>query len=207
MSKKINPVVEHIVKVIKAGNLTMEERFAVIQDLNLIKKHFSCDKMDLLTGLSKIVISESSITYIVKFNNYVKESIKCLREDLASRLMKPIFEAEDDIKKDISDNMEKGENESDADFKARMKDQEKIQGQNKDEFEKAQEKLKKGETKPLAKALRAKGMNQQELADRLDVHKSTISRIKTGQRKPSYDLMANLSDTFGSVENLFPELR
>lgn len=204
----MNPVIEHIVKAIKASNLTFEERLAVVQDTKLISKHYNSDKMDLLTGLTKIqetIAKENNdASFKVKFSAYVNGSVKSLREDLAPRLMKPIFE---DDKSSVVDNMEKNENESDADFKNRVKDQEEVQGKNKDEFEKAQNKLKKGESKPLAKALRSKGMSQQELADHLDVHKSTISRIKTGKRNPSFELMSELGDTFGSVENLFPELK
>jgi transcriptional regulator with XRE-family HTH domain len=82
-----------------------------------------------------------------------------------------------------------------------------MQSQNKDAFQQAQDKMKKGETKPMAKALRAKGMSQQELADKLNVHKSTISRLKTGKRNPSFEMMSELGDALGSVENLFPELK
>ena len=65
---------------------------------------------------------------------------------------------------------------------------------------------KKGETRPLAKSLRAKGMTQDELAQAADVDKSTISRIKLGVRKPSFELIKKLSDVFGNVQSLFPEL-
>ncbi|CAK0748368.1 hypothetical protein CCP1ISM_20026 [Azospirillaceae bacterium] len=205
----MNQVIEHIVNVIKSSNLTFEERLAVVQDTKLISKYYSSDKMDLLTGLNKIqeTISKESVdnapAFKVKFNSYVNQSVKVLREDLAPRLMKPICE----LASNVTDMMQKGEGESDMDFKERMKGQEEVQDKNKDEFEKAQDKMKKGESKPLAKALRSKGMSQQELADHLDVHKSTISRLKTGKRKPSFELMSELGDTFGSVENLFPELK
>ncbi len=313
----MNTVIEHIVNAIKAGNLTFEERLAVVQDVGIIKKYYKSDRIDLLNGLTKIkeaksrasrkLIKENSLnngftgsfeiidrddgvlipgivnqegftkvdvilgagvnpedinssevaafqspdntklyfercspedfsknydnyvskglipigfdavtyyqtieefnvamnesknlpTHVVKFNNYVATSVKVLREELAEKLMKPIFEAE----------LEKGESESDSDFKKRAVEQDKIQSKNVDEFEKAQEKMKKGESKPLAKALRSKGMSQQELADQLDVHKSTISRIKTGKRNPSFEMMTELGDALGSVENLFPELK
>jgi DNA-binding XRE family transcriptional regulator len=205
MTKIINPIIESIVNTIKSSNLTLEERLAVVQDVKIIKQYYKYDKMDLLNGLNKIneTISKEKDCN-VKFVSYVKESIKNLREELAEKLMKPIFEAEG---ADKEGNLQKGEGESDLDFKKRQEKQEKVQTKNVDEFEKAQEKMKKGETKPLAKALRAKGMSQQELADKLDVHKSTISRLKTGKRNPSFEMMAELGETLGSVENLFPELK
>ena len=207
----MNTVIEHIVNTIKAGKLTFEERLAVVQDVGIIKKYYKSDKMDLLTGLSKITVTESKDAkpHVVKFNSYVTESIKSLREELAERLMKPIFEYAEGGTPGANElgELQKGEGESDLDFKKRGEEQDKIQSKNKDAFQQAQDKMKKGETKPMAKALRAKGMSQQELADKLDVHKSTISRLKTGKRNPSFEMMSELGDALGSVENLFPELK
>lgn len=213
MSKPVNPVIERIINIIKSSRLTFEERLAVIQDINIIKKYYVSDKMDLFTGLSKIEETISHADYkeahVVKFETYVRESIKSIREDIAERLMKPVFEADEmgAVGADQSGNLQKSEGESDLDFKKRGEEQSKVQDKNMGEFEKAQQKMKKGETKPMAKALRAKGMSQQELADELGVHKSTISRLKTGKRMPSFEMMADLGNTLGSVENLFPELK
>lgn len=68
---------------------------------------------------------------------------------------------------------------------------------NKEKFEKEAEKRKKGEQSPIAKAARSKGETQDEMADEIDVHKSTISRYKTGTRKPSFDTMKKLSKHYG----------
>jgi DNA-binding XRE family transcriptional regulator len=208
MTKTINPVIENIVSIIKSSNLTFEERLAVVQDVKIIKQYYKSDKMDLLSGLNKIneTISKTKGCN-VKFISYVGESIKDLREELSPQLMKSLCEADENIGADKEGNLQKGEGESELDFKKRQEEQEKIQDKNVDAFQQAQEKMKKGETKPLAKALRAKGMSQQELADKLDVHKSTISRLKTGKRNPSFEMMAELGETLGSVENLFPELK
>lgn len=57
------------------------------------------------------------------------------------------------------------------------------------------------------KAITASGLTQSELADKIDVDKSTISRYKHDVRKPSYDSLAELIDTLGyQAEDLFPEL-
>lgn len=41
-----------------------------------------------------------------------------------------------------------------------------------------------------------KGWTQQELADKVGVTKSTIHRIETQQRKPSYDVLISLRTLF-----------
>lgn len=47
------------------------------------------------------------------------------------------------------------------------------------------------------------GLSQQELADRLDVHQSTIGGIEAGHRKPSISLLLKLARYFNvSVEEL-----
>jgi len=68
---------------------------------------------------------------------------------------------------------------------------------NKEKFEKEADKRKKGEQSPIAKAARSKGETQDDMADEIDVHKSTISRYKTGSRKPSFDTMKKLAKHYG----------
>lgn len=74
---------------------------------------------------------------------------------------------------------------------------------------KKQLKSKKSEQSPFARAIRASGFKSQEkLADLVDVDPSTISRFKTGTRKPSFDTMQRLVKRTGSEpESLFPELQ
>lgn len=68
---------------------------------------------------------------------------------------------------------------------------------NKEKFEKEGEKRKKSEQAPIAKAARSKGESQNDMADGVDVDKSTISRWKTGNRHPSFDSLKRLSDRYG----------
>jgi len=91
-----------------------------------------------------------------------------------------------------------GRREEEQQDKQKEDDQEKIQADNQEEFRKESEKRKKSEQAPLAKAIRSKGENQDAAADKLDVDKSTISRIKTGERKPSFELMQKLKNSYGA---------
>ena len=84
------------------------------------------------------------------------------------------------------------------DEKEREKEQKEIEKKNKEEFEKESEKRKKAEQEPIAKILRAKGDSQNDAASNLDVHKSTISRWKTGTRNPSFENMKDLKDVYGA---------
>lgn len=90
--------------------------------------------------------------------------------------------------------------------KEREQEREEESEKNKEEFAADNIAKAKNQNAPLAKALRAQGMSQDEAADALDVDKSTISRIKSGVRKPSYELLKKMSGKFGSIDNLFPEL-
>lgn len=71
--------------------------------------------------------------------------------------------------------------------------------------------IKKGEESNIAKAIRRKGKSQEEVADIVGVHKSTISRLKQYKnkskgRKPSYDLLKKLTRLLGQPTSLFPDL-
>ena len=43
------------------------------------------------------------------------------------------------------------------------------------------------------------GLSQQQLADRLDVHKSAISRVEAGERGLAVDELALIADLFGKT--------
>lgn len=106
---------------------------------------------------------------------FVDNKYKTVRSKLGSNAMqmvRAIAEAEDD---DDSDQSKK----------------------NKEKFDKEAEKRKKGENSPIAKAARSKGDNQNDMADEVGVHKSTISRIKTGKRDPSFGLLKKIKATYG----------
>jgi len=47
--------------------------------------------------------------------------------------------------------------------------------------------------KRLAEARKIRGMTQQQLADALDVHVTTIAKIETGVRKPSFELLLKIA--------------
>lgn len=68
---------------------------------------------------------------------------------------------------------------------------------NKKAFEKEAEKQKKSEQSPIAKAKRAKGQTQDDMAASTSVDKSTISRWKTGTRKPSFDNLKKIKKQYG----------
>ena len=53
------------------------------------------------------------------------------------------------------------------------------------------------EFKDVVRSLRnEKGWSQQDVADRLGVHKMTVSGYETGKRKPSFEMLDALSDVF-----------
>ena len=65
----------------------------------------------------------------------------------------------------------------------------------------------KAHTSPFARAIRATGKEQQQLALDADIHPSTISRYKTGVRVPSHETLAHLVDVMGlQPGDMFPEL-
>jgi DNA-binding XRE family transcriptional regulator len=88
--------------------------------------------------------------------------------------------------------------EDDAKDKQKEKDKEEKARKNKEEFDKKREQQKKSEQSPLKKAIVSKGEDQDDAAEVLDVDKSTISRIKTGTRKPSFDLMKQMKKHYGA---------
>lgn len=50
------------------------------------------------------------------------------------------------------------------------------------------------------------GMNQEQLADKLDTTKQTISRYEKGDRQANQDILFKLSDVFNvSVDEFFPK--
>lgn len=58
------------------------------------------------------------------------------------------------------------------------------------------------------RTIKATGLDQSELADKVGVDKSTISRYKHGDRVPSYDSLADLVDATGfQASDMFPELQ
>jgi len=83
-------------------------------------------------------------------------------------------------------------------FEDEEKDQEGIQKKNAEKIDISMKRKKKSEQSPLAKAIRSKGDSQSNAADKIGVDKSTISRIKTGKRRPSFDTMKELSDMYGT---------
>jgi len=57
-------------------------------------------------------------------------------------------------------------------------------------------------------ALERSPQNQEQIADKVDVHPSTISRIKKGSRNPSLRTLKALSKaTRTSATNLLPDLK
>lgn len=91
----------------------------------------------------------------------------------------PIFETDGDSNSNDHNSTEDGKSE----------------GQKK--FEKEAGKNKKSEQSPIAKATRSKGQNQDDMASATHVDKSTISRWKTGKRKPSFDNLKKLKSQYG----------
>lgn len=81
--------------------------------------------------------------------------------------------------------------------RAIAEDSEDDEKNNKKEFEKGAKKKHKGDNSPIAKAARSKGENQNDMANSIDVDKSTISRIKTGTRRPGFDTLKKLAQKYG----------
>ena len=52
-------------------------------------------------------------------------------------------------------------------------------------------------TDPIKKAVRSKGEDQTDMADKMGVHKSTISRWSSGSRKPSFDNLQDIKKKYG----------
>ena len=68
--------------------------------------------------------------------------------------------------------------------------------------------MKKHEGTPFAKAIKDIAPDQEKIADRTDVHPSTVSRWKSGIRKPQFDNLKKVSKSTGKrAEILFPSLK
>ena len=90
-----------------------------------------------------------------------------------------------------------GEDEEEKSRDTKEREEKKRKEENEEETELKNKEGKKKEQAPLAKALRSKGEDQEEAANKLDVDPSTISRIKTGVRRPSFELMQKMAKTYG----------
>jgi transcriptional regulator with XRE-family HTH domain len=51
----------------------------------------------------------------------------------------------------------------------------------------------------VAQLREEQGLSQQQLAERLDIHKSAVSRIEAGERGLAVDELATLADLFGKT--------
>ena len=72
----------------------------------------------------------------------------------------------------------------------------------------AMEPKKKYEETPFARALQAQAKEQEEIADRVDVDPSTVSRWKSRTRKPSFDNLRKAVKAVGTqASTLWPELK
>jgi DNA-binding Xre family transcriptional regulator len=203
----MGPKLTKIVNIIKESQLTFEERLGVVQDLGIIDKNEKIDPVDTLNGYKKIheflEAKKTPDIIEVDFNNIVHDLFVEFNTRHGYKNIKPIVEF---TEKEKGATVERGEGESDPEFLLRKHKAEKDQQGKEDDFAKMNDGKKKGESKPLARALRSKGLSQNELADKLDMNKSTVSRLKTGKRKPSFDTLKQLSNVLGNVDNLFPEL-
>ena len=198
---------DFIAKTLNNAKLNNAEKLGVLQFFKIIDDSILPIKNNIiyegLKKINKMFESNKFKGFEKEFIEVVNESYLELRKILGSEVINKISINEEDEK---GTKVEKGENESESDFQKRKKETEAEQSKKEEEFAAKSAGKKKGEQKPLAKSLRAKGMSQNDLADTLNVDKSTISRLKTGVRKPSYELMTQLADQFGSITNIFPEL-
>lgn len=160
------------------SELSKNDRLIILSELADIKTNFK--KIDVLNAFRNLrsVFNENMDDNQKKLFSFCEEKILNLRNVLGIEAMRTVSEADDKKEQD--------------------KDQEKIQAKNAEEFRKESEKRKKAEQEPLAKAIRSKGENQNDAAEKLDVDKSTISRIKTGERNPSFELLQKLKKAYGS---------
>ena len=151
---------------------------ANINDKNIISKE---EKYFAYKKLYESIMNEEDV-FKQMLSNYFYNEYRKLRNDLGCKVMNSIFE---------EDEKEKTREELEKDIKKKKENAE-------EEARKKMEKSKKSEQEPLAKAIRSKGDDQNDAADKLGVHKSTISRIKSGVRDPSFDLLQDISKTYGS---------
>lgn len=161
-----------IVEMLNRSGLSTMGKLAVMADLGNIKHNFS--DRELFESFRLLHLANESYEETDDFGkdvfSFVANRYKDLRVQLGHKVMRDIV------------------------YEATESEEEKAKEK---ELEKEGEKKKKKEQAPLAKAMRSKGFSQNQTADALDVDKSTISRIKTGVRKPSFDLMQKISSRFG----------
>ena len=206
----MSTTMDNVAKIIKEAKLSVYEGIGVIQDLGIIEKCEKVSSVDILNGYKKIkeLMETKDINdmdlFQVEFTNIVNELFTEFNIEHGYKNIKPIMEF---AGSDKGANVERGESESDPEFLKRKREADKSQGQKEKDFSDEHAGQKKNESEPLAKALRSKGLSQNELADKLNMNKSTISRLKSGERMPSFDTLQKLADTFGSVENIFPALK
>lgn len=205
MGTKLNKIVNIIVE----SNLTISERIGIIQDLGIVKQHVKVDPIDTLNGYKKVKdLLESKIMdlFEIDFHNIVEDLFTEYNTEHGYKTIKPVI-LEIASPEEKGKRVVQGEGETEPEFQKRKGEAEKEQAQKEKDIDDANIGKKKGENKPLARALRSKGLSQNELAKKLDVNKSTISRLKLGDRDPSFELMTDLTRILGSADSLFPELR
>ena len=189
------PMAKAVINLLVKGQFTLAERIAAAAFVVGINEGAPADRFSALKKLSETEITNESSPIIEKIVNGAREEYFTMIPMMEDHDfgMKPISEDGTELTKRPKEGEKNDSSESHKEFEG-------SEDSRNNPFQ------KKGETRPLAKGLRAKGMTQDELADAADVDKSTISRIKLGVRKPSFDLMKKLSDVFGDVQSLFPEL-
>lgn len=153
-----------------------------LADLPEIEQMFT--KSEMINGYRKLVhLTENNQEGVGEFfSNFVYDRYRSLRSELGHEAMvnlNPIMEKEEESRD--TEETKRKKMAKDAEEKGKADVQMK----------------KKAEKAPLAQAIRSKGEDQSDAADKLDVDKSTISRIKTGTRKPSFDLMKKMSRNYG----------
>jgi DNA-binding XRE family transcriptional regulator len=175
-------------------HLNVVERAAVLQDMGIINNiniHPKILKEAYQKLQNNMIITESSNTLECQFFDSIPESISLINQKYGPLLI---------------EKLEQREGESKAEFEKRKKESEKEQKGKEENFVDMHSGETKYGNKPLAKAMRARDMSQQEVADAADVDKSTINRVLSGIRKPGFALIKKLSKLFGSIRNIFPEL-
>lgn len=172
--------------------LPVDDRMIILSDLAEIKHNYSVkESLNAYRNLRSIFEQSDFMNLSQnhrKLFSICEDNLFMLRRKLCCEAMVPLNE-------DISD---EDEDEDEQEQKERERDKEEQERKNIEKFEKEAEKSKKDEQAPLAKALRGKGDNQDDAAELLDVHKSTISRWKTGTRNPNFDNLQDLKNKYGA---------
>ena len=188
--KTNKPMASAIINYLVKGNLKLEERIAAAAFVVGLNEGAVNDRFNAMLKL-KNVATDGQHEIVSKLALKVNEEY--------IRLI-PLMEDHDFGMSTINENEDHKKDEKNGKKPEGAKELEGSKDSKDNPFQ------EKGQTRPLAKGLRAKGMSQDELAAAAGVDKSTISRIKLGVRKPSFELMKTLSDVFGDVQSLFPEL-